>query len=66
MKTAKKIYKEWIIERAKQTKVRRKEHYKQVLSKEKVETHDDIIGLYMDLPKHQENLSYIVFELVYG
>ncbi|MHB9292664.1 hypothetical protein Holit_01766 [Hollandina sp. SP2] len=66
MKTAHKRYKEWVIERAQATRSKRKEHYNQVLSKEKVETYDDIIGLYYGLTEtSREHIVYHrILELV--
>jgi flagellar motor component MotA len=47
--TTDKRYKKLAIERAKKTKARRREQYRQVMSKEKVETYEDIIRLYYGL-----------------
>jgi hypothetical protein len=57
--TTDKRYKKLAIERVKKTKAMRMEQYRQVMSKEKVETYEDIIRLYYGLSgKSRERIVY--------
>jgi Mor family transcriptional regulator len=57
--TTDKRYKQLAIERTKKTKAMRREQYRQVMSKEKVETYEDIIRLYYGLSgKSRERIVY--------
>jgi hypothetical protein len=63
MATYKQLYKKWVSERTQATKARRKEQVELVLSKENVETLEDIIRIYYGLSeKSKEN---IVFQAIY-
>jgi hypothetical protein len=59
MATGKQRYKKLVSERAQATKAMHKDHYKQILAKEKAESFDDIIGLYHGLSaKSRECIVY--------
>ena len=49
---------------AQKTKESRRAHYEEVMSKEKVETYDDIIGLYYGLT--EKSRKRIVYQRIYG
>jgi hypothetical protein len=62
MKTAKNRYKQLITERVQETKTRRKEIHAKVLTKEKINTYEDVLGIFYGLS--EESRYRIVYRRI--